>query len=187
MSATWRNTDLGTFEVVDRQEPGVRLFGAVLLLPAGYLLYVLAGWVLELTRIGTPRDVLAGLPGVLVTLLIAGLFGASGAYMALRTRRSVYNKGDGSLRLDTSYGVYWRRREVHKSAVVRVFVISRPIGRNKLGQHRGAKPVPVHTVEIDAGAPPRIEIAEFKKPGPALELGRQLAGHLDTEFGQEVR
>jgi len=87
----------------------------------------------------------------------------------------------------TSYGVYWRTREVHRSAVVQVCVISMPIGRNKLSQRARSMPEPIHTVEIDAGAPQRIEIAEFKKPGPALELGRQLAGHLDTEFGQEVR
>ncbi len=189
MGATWRNTDLGTFEVVDRQEPGIRLFGAVLLLPAVYLLYVLAIWVVELIRVGTLWDSLAALPGVLVTLVIAGLFGAPGAYMALRTRRTVYNKGDGSLRLVTSYGVYRRTREVQKSAVVQVLAISMPIGRNKLGRSRTrkGKPVPLHTVEIDAGAPPRIEIAEFGKPAPAIELGRQLAGHLDTEFRQELR
>ena len=187
MGATWRNTDLGTFEAVDRQEPGIRLFGAVLLLPAVYLLYVLATWVVEMTRVGTLWDVLAGLPGVLVTLVIAGLFGAPGAYMALRTRRTTWNKGDGTLRHVTSYGVWRRTREFRRSDVASVIVVTWPRGRNKLGKRGTLKSVSEHTVELQVTGLPRIEVATFGKPGPAAELGRQLSGEVGTELRQELR
>jgi hypothetical protein len=185
MSAKWRNTELGTFEVVDHQEPGVRLFGGVLLLVAGQFLYWLAPWFVELAGSGTLGYALASLPGVLVTLFMASLFGVPGAYMALRTRRTVCNKGDWSIRHVTSYGVCWRTREVKSSDVVCVHVISRPRGRNRIGNQRYV--VPIHTVEIEAAVPPRIEVAEFTKLGSALELGRQLAGYVETKFGQELR
>jgi len=185
MSAKWRNTVLGTFEVVDHQDPAVRLVGGFLLLAAGYFLYWLAAWVVELARSGTPGDALAGAPGVLVTLFMASLFGVPGAYMALRRRRTVCNKGDGSIRQVTSYGVCWRTREVKRSDVARVLAISRPRGRSRRGNQ--LKVVPIHTVEIEAAAPPRIEVAEFSKLGLALELGRELAGYVETEFRQELR
>ena len=185
MSARWRNTELGTFEVVDHQEPGVRLFGGVLLLVAGYFLYWLAAWVVELARSGTLGDALAGVPGVLVTLFMASLFGVPGAYLALGRRRTVCNKGDWSVRHVTSYGVCWRTREVKSSDIVRVLVISRPRGRNRRGRQRYV--VATHAVEIEAAAPPRIEVAEFTKLESALELGRQLAGYVETKLGQELR
>jgi hypothetical protein len=53
MSTRWQTTELGTFEVVDRQSLAGGIFGSFMLFFAGCFLYWLGTAVVELVRFGT--------------------------------------------------------------------------------------------------------------------------------------
>lgn len=120
MSTSWRTTEFGTFEVVDRQGMVGKVFGGVMLFFAGCFVYWLGTAVVEYFRFGTWHDVLVALPGMAVTLVMALLFGVPGVLMALLNTRTTCDKADGLVRQVKSFGVCQRTKEVRLSDVTLV-------------------------------------------------------------------
>ena len=180
MSTTWDTTESGTFEIVDRQGTVGKVFGGIMLAFSGCFLYWLGTAVVEYFRFGTWRDVLVSLPGMAVTLFMAGLFGIPGTLMALLKKRTLCNKADGLIRQVKSFGVFRRVREVRLSdvqLVVSTYKTTRSSNFNRSGG--GAA---VHTVEIMLADKQRLEVAQLGNWDSALGLGQKLAGYLGVEF-----
>ena len=180
MSVHWRTTEFGTFEVVDRQGLVAKIFGGLMLFFAGCFLYWLGTAVVEYFRFGTWRDVLVSLPGMAVTLFMAGLFGIPGTLMALLKKRTLCNKADGLIRQVKSFGVFRRVREVRLSDVQLVASTFKTTRSSNFNRSGGG--TEVHTVELVLADKQRVEVAQLGNWDSALGLGRQLAGYLGVEF-----
>ncbi len=111
MATSWQIADDGTFRIVERPGLVSKLFGGLLLLFSGYPLYWLGRAVVEYFLFGTWRDILSALPGMVVTLLMAALFGVPGLLMAFLRTKTACNKESGLIRHIKSAGVFRQVRE----------------------------------------------------------------------------
>lgn len=180
MSASWRVTESGIFEIVDRQGLVAKIFGCFMLSIACFFLYWLGTAVVEYVRFGTLHDVLVALPGMAVTLFMAALFGVPGILMGFLKKQTLCNKASGLVQHVKSLVVFRLKRQISFSDVKLVAATYRTtkksITKNSL------RSAPVHTVEMILVDKHKLEVAQLGNWTSAVTLGRQLAGYLGVEF-----
>ncbi len=187
MSVHWRITETGNFEVVDRQEIVGKIFGSLMLFFAGCFLYWLGTALVELVRLGTWKEVLISIPGILISLFMAGLFGIPGCLMAFLKKKTVVYKAEGLIRQVKSFGVVRRAREIGFSDVRLVVARFRTTRSRRLSSGWSRGGAAVHVVELELAEPQQVEIAQLGKWDSTVELGQQLAGFLGVRFHEAPR
>lgn len=196
MNTSWKTTTYGTFEIVDRQGAVAKFFGGLMLFFTGLPIYWLGRALVEYFRFGTLKDVLYAIPGMVVTLFLAALFGVPGVLMAFLKKKTLCNKDYGLIRQITYFGVFQRVKEVRLSDVKEVRVSNRKevklLGNDKRvaswfkttkGSYftRPTRSPQLFLVELVLTDEQRVKVAVLEK-WDALELGKQLAGYLGVEF-----
>jgi len=188
MSVSWRTTEFGILEVVERQGLSAKILGGFMLFFAGCFLYWLGTALVEYFRFGTWRDVLVALPGMAVALLMAALFGVPGVLMAFLKKRTLFNKADGLVRQVKSFGVFRRVREFRLSDVQLVASTLKAMSlKTRSGNiKRSGAGTKGYTIDLVLADKQQVEVALFGNRGSELELGQQLgqqlAGYLGVEF-----
>lgn len=169
----------GTFEVVDRQGLVGKFFGGIMLICAGYLLFLLTRAIFEYLFFGSLRDIIVALPGMALTLFVAALFGVPGVLMGFLKTQTLCNKTDGQIRQYKYFGLFRTVRDFQLSDVKRVAARYRTTKSSTANRNGSGTQVPVVLLVF---TDKKQEVAQPEKWEKALELGQQLAGYLGVEF-----
>lgn len=175
MTVAWRLRKDGIFEVVDRLGTAAAVVGVGMLVAGGWLAISLGQAVVEYARFATWREWLAGLPGMLLTLVVVCLFGVPGTLLAFSRRTTLFDANQGVIRQIRRIGLYPRATCIRLGEVERV--VKRPARKEKALRRRGLPPTVVDLILADGKS---LTVAEFPAAHeyPAAELRRQLAEYL---------
>lgn len=151
----------------------LRLFGGLFLLGGGYFLYHLVMGIVDSVRYG---QMLLVFPGTFLLVVMMLVFGIPGWLLAL-TRKYTLIDPMGREVLDVKDFLLYKPAKRYPVETFNQVAVSNEIRRVKKSEHQ-YETYPVYPVELIGSGGDSILAAEMDNPGPALELGGQIAAML---------
>lgn len=151
----------------------LRLFGGLFLMMGGYFLYQLVMGIIDSVRY---KQMLLVFPGTCLLMVMILVFGIPGWLIALTRKQTVIDPVGREV-LDVKDFLLYKQVKRYPAGAFNQVAVSNEIRRVKKSEHQYDTYL-VYPIELTGLEGVSVLAAEMDNPGPALELGGQIAAML---------
>ena len=174
VSLTWKKDGPSTLRIHESGQPLIRLFGVPFAAGGVYFLYHLFVGAFYSIRAG---EFLSFLPGSLLLILMAALFGVPGMILLFGSRTVNIDTVTRTIEVIRNYGFY-KKREKYSSSDYSAVQALHELKKVESKQNRSVKYVGVFPVRLIARSGKDLEIAQADQDDAARTLATEVGGTL---------